>query len=146
MLFDCADWTLDVLKLIFLAFMYFLLCMNKKIFQSVLVFLHIVLSSCLLCFSKVLPAEEKRSWNWFFILYDTSASSERCCSSLALLSSLPSLPPCSLALAPWLFSCKCDRFCNEGSLMWSGSRVSWVLSWVGGKECEAGSLHHSRVD
>lgn len=63
MLFDCADWTLDLLKLIFLAFTYFLLCLNK-IFQAVLFFfLHIVLSSCLLCFFKVLPAEEKRSWN-----------------------------------------------------------------------------------
>lgn len=37
MLFDCTDWTLDLLKLIFLAFTYFLLCLNK-IFQAVLVF------------------------------------------------------------------------------------------------------------
>lgn len=37
MLFDCADWTLDLLKLIFLAFTYFLLCLNK-IFQAVLFF------------------------------------------------------------------------------------------------------------
>lgn len=32
MLFDCADWTLDLLKLIFLAFMCFLLCLNKIFF------------------------------------------------------------------------------------------------------------------
>lgn len=38
MLFDCTDWTLDLLKLIFLAFMYFLLRLNKKIFQAIFFF------------------------------------------------------------------------------------------------------------
>lgn len=91
MLFDCTDWTLDLLKLIFLAFTYFLLCLNT-IFQAVLFFFCTLFSAAVCCvFPRSCQLKKNAAGIDFFILYDTSASSERCCSSLALLSSLPSL-------------------------------------------------------
>lgn len=89
---------------------------------------------CLVLF-KVLSGEANSRWNWFALLYVVG---------VWLLSFTPSifpppfLPPGSLVLPSWIFLCMCDGFCNEGALMWRRSRVSRVLSWVGGEECEAG--------
>lgn len=101
MLFDCADWTLDLLKLIFLAFTYFLLCLNK-IFQAVFFFFaHCSQQLFVVFFSRSCQLKKNAAGIDFLfcmillLLLSVVALPWPSCSP-----SPPSLPLCSLALAP----------------------------------------------
>lgn len=99
MLFDCADWTLDLLKLIFLAFTYFLLCLNK-IFQAVLFFFCTLFSAAVCCvFSRSCQLKKNAAGIDFLF-----------CMILLLLLSVvalpwPSCPPSLPSLPPSVLSC-----------------------------------------
>lgn len=100
MLFDCADWTLDLLKLIFLAFTYFLLCLNK-IFQAVLVFFAHCSQQLFVVFFQGLASWRKTQLEliFYFVWYF--------CFFWALLLFLgpPVLPPLPPSLPPSVLSC-----------------------------------------
>lgn len=123
MLFDCADWTLDLLKLIFLAFTYFLLCLNK-IFQAVLFFFAHCSQQLFVVFFQGLASWRKTQLEliFYFVWYF--------CFFWALLLFLgpPVLPPLPPSLCALLLSHP-DSF--PASVIASVMRALWCGVYLG---------------